>query len=65
MCDELQCIISGKGEVRFGTNIKAILCYLRASEKTSTLAKSDKHFKHEETARLRAYITNHTVFYLK
>ena len=59
MCDELQSIISGKGEVGFGANIQAILRYLRASEKASPLAQTDKHFKREETAWLKAYITQH------
>jgi hypothetical protein len=59
MRDELQCIISGKSEVSFGANIQAVLGYLRASEEASPLVKTDKHFKREETARLKVYITNH------
>jgi hypothetical protein len=62
MPDELQCIISGESQVRYGTNIQAVVSYLRASEETSTLAKTDKHFKREETARLRTYITNHNLW---
>ena len=50
MYDELQCIISGKSQVRYGSTIQAIAGYLRAGEEASTLDKSDKHFKSEETA---------------
>jgi len=62
MHDELQCIISGKSQVRYGATIQAVAGYLRASEATSTLAKTDKHFKREETARLRTYITNQNLW---
>jgi len=62
MSDELQRIISGKSQVRYGANIQAIVGYLRAGEATSTLDKTDKHFKREETARLRTYITNHNLW---
>ncbi len=59
MRDELQNVISGKSKVRHGTNIQAIIRYLRTSEKSSTLDKSDKRFKREETTRLKTYIDNH------
>ena len=51
MSDEIQRIISGESQVRFGKNIRTAIGYLRDSEKTSSLAKADKHFK-EETKRL-------------
>jgi hypothetical protein len=54
MRDELQCIISGKSEVSFGANIKAVLSYFRASEGASTLVKTDKHFKRKETVWVKA-----------
>ena len=62
MSDELQRIISGKSQVRYGANIQTIISYLRASEGTSALDKSDKHFKREETARLKAYITSQNLW---
>jgi len=62
MRNELQGIISGKSQIRYGTTIQTIADYLRAGEGTSTLDKSDKHFKREETARLRTYITNHNLW---
>jgi len=56
MHNELQHIFSGESQIRYGENIQAVIRYLRAGEKSSTLAKSDKHFKSEETARLKIYI---------
>ena len=58
MNDEIQNIISGKSQVRHGTNIKAVADYIRTGEKSSALDKSDKHFKREETERLIKYIEN-------
>jgi hypothetical protein len=62
MYNELQRIISGKSQVRYGANICAVLSYLSASEKSSALGKTDKHFKLEETKRLRQYIENHNLW---
>ncbi len=59
MNDEVQHIISGKSQVRYGTNIQAAINYLRESEKSSTLDKTDKHFKREETERLKKYFENY------
>ena len=56
MTDELQNIISGKSPVRYGTNIQAAISYLEASQASSALDKTDKHFKHKETERLKQYI---------
>jgi len=53
MNDEIQCIISGKSKVRYGSNIQAAICYLRTSEKSSALDKTDKHYKSEETKTLK------------
>jgi len=62
MNDEIQYIISGKSPVRHGTNIKAAIDYLRKSEKSSFLAKTDKYFKREETERLKQYIDNQSLW---
>ena len=56
MTNELQDIISGKSQVRYGTTIQAAICYLKASEASSSLDKTDKHFKREETKKLKQYI---------
>ena len=55
---EIQDIISGKSQVRYGTNIQTVADYIRTGEKSSALDKSNKHFKREETERLRKYIDN-------
>jgi hypothetical protein len=62
MNDELQCIISGKSQVRYGSNIQAAAGYLAASEKSSSLDTADKHFKHKETERLKHYIENQNLW---
>ena len=62
MHNELQNIISGESQVRYGKNIQAVICYLRASEKSSALDKTNKHFKREETTRLKTYIENHNLW---
>ncbi len=62
MNDEIQLVISGKGQVRYGTNIQAAINYLRKSEKTGALDKTDKHFKREETERLKNYIENQNLW---
>jgi hypothetical protein len=49
MNDEIQRVISGKGQIRYGTNIQAAINYLGKSKKTGALDKTNKHFKREET----------------
>ncbi|MDR3194780.1 MAG: hypothetical protein LBT76_05765, partial [Tannerella sp.] len=58
MHDEIQYIISGKSQVRFGTNIRAAVGYLTGCEKSGAMDKTDKRFKQEETERLKKYIEN-------
>lgn len=48
MKHELQNIISGKSQVKYGANIQAISCYLKNGKRTSTLAEKRIHFKKEE-----------------
>ena len=62
MNDEIQRIISGKSQVRYGTNIQAIISYLTSSEKAGALDKKDKHFKRKETESLKKYITNQNLW---
>ena len=62
MTDELQNIISGKSPVRYGTNIQAAISYLEASQASSALDKTDKHFKHKETERLKQYIDEQNLY---
>jgi len=63
MTNEIQCIISGKSQIRYGANIYAAICYLTSSTESGTLDKADKHFKREETERLRNYIDNQSLWY--
>ena len=60
--DELHNVLSGKNEVRFGTIIQAIACYLNNGEKASTTIESEKHFKKQETEKLENYISEHNLW---
>jgi len=62
MNNEIQCIISGKSQVRYGANIQAAVGYLTSSQKSGSLDKTDKHFKHEETKKLRKYIESQNLW---
>ena len=59
MKDEIQRVISGESAVKHGTTIQTILSYLARSQATSSMAKEDKHFKKEETKRLKHYAEEH------
>ncbi len=56
--NELQNIISGNEQVRFGKNIQAALTYLRTKKKTISGIKKTKFFKKQETEFLIEYINN-------
>jgi len=62
MNHEIQCIISGKSEVKHGTNIQTVISFLAGSQEPGSMAKTDKHFKREETKRLKQYIENHKLW---
>jgi len=53
---ELQLIISGKSQVKYGAIIQATASYLERSQGTSDLVKESKYFKKQETDRLILYI---------
>ena len=55
--DELHNVLSGKSQVRFGTIIQTIACYLNNGTQTSTNAEEEKHYKNQETKRLEDYIS--------
>lgn len=59
---ELQNVLSGKSEVRFGTIIQAIASYLKNGETSSAKAEGGKHFKIEETERLEKYIIQNNLW---
>lgn len=60
--NELQNILQGKSQVRNGELIQTISNYLRRSEKSSNLAKTDQYFKREETKRLVDFITTNNLW---
>ena len=62
MTNEIQRIISGKSQIRYGSNIHAAINYLTSSTKTGALDKTNKHFKHEETERLKVYVDNQNLW---
>jgi hypothetical protein len=62
MNNEIQRVISGKSQVRYGANIQAAISYLTGSAKPSALDKTDKHFKREETEKLKKYIDNQNLW---
>jgi len=53
---ELQLIISGKSQVKYGAIIQAAASYLERSQSTSDLVKESKYFKKQETDRLILYV---------
>ena len=53
---ELQLVISAKSTVKYGENIQAATCYLKRSERASSMAQDFKHFKKQETEILKVFI---------
>ncbi len=60
--DELQDIIQGKSQNSQKTLIQAIACYLGTSQRTSTMAENNKHYKQEETKILINYIDKNNLW---
>jgi hypothetical protein len=60
--NELFNILSGKSEVRFGTIIQTITCYLKDGDTTSSGLENEKHFKKQEAKRLEAFITERNLW---
>lgn len=61
---ELQLIISGKSQVKYGTTIQAAASYLERSQSTSDLVKENKYFKKQETERLILYVEKNALWFL-
>jgi hypothetical protein len=59
---ELQLIISGKSQVKYGAIIQATASYLERSQGTSDLVKESKYFKKQETDRLILYIEKNALW---
>lgn len=60
--NELFNVLSGKSEVRFGTIIQAITCYLKNGDTASSGLEDEKHFKKQETKRLEDFITERNLW---
>ena len=54
--DEIQGIISGENQVKYGNIIQTIIRYLRRSQETSRVDKTSKQFREEEEKHLRDII---------
>lgn len=55
MKDELQNIISGKSQVRYGATIQAISSYLRKSKSSSGTFESSQQIKSEEATLIKQF----------
>jgi len=55
--NELHNVLSGKSEVRFGTIIQTIACYLNNGSHTSSTIEDEKPFKKQEAKILEDYIS--------
>ena len=60
---ELQLIISGKSQVKYGAIIQAAACYLERSQGASDLVKESKYFKKQETDRLIQYAEENALWF--
>ncbi len=60
---ELQLIISGESQVKYGAIIQTIANYLSRSQSASSLVKEFKHFKKQETEILEQYITKNNLWF--
>lgn len=60
---ELQYILSGKSEVKYGNTIQTIAGYLRRSQETGRLASKEKYFKRKETLELINWINFNNFWY--
>jgi hypothetical protein len=62
MKDELFNIISGKGEVRYGTIIQAITCYLKNGKNSSGKIKNQKQVRKQEEESLISFATSNELW---
>lgn len=60
---ELQYILSGKSEVKYGNTIQTIAGYLKRSQETGRLASKEKYFKRKETLELINLINFNNFWY--
>jgi hypothetical protein len=54
---EIYDVISGKSQVRFGTAIQSVACYLSKGSQPGSKIENSKQFKEQEAKRLEIYIS--------
>jgi len=59
---EIQYVISGKGKVRNGTAIQAVVSHLRRSESSVSENKGSKLYKKQEEEHLKSYATENNLW---
>jgi len=59
---ELYDVLSGKSQIRFGTTIQTIACYLRDGTPSGSTIENTKHFKKQEEQRLEDFITRNNLW---
>ncbi len=59
---EIQHVISGKSQVRFGAAIQTVAGYLSTSTKSGTSVKNAKSLKQQETKRLETFAAKHNLW---
>ena len=62
MKHELQNIISGKSQVKYGANIQAVASYLKNGERTSALAEKGIHFKKQEESLIAQFASENALW---
>lgn len=55
---ELHNVLSGKSQIRFGTIIQSIACYLNDGAQASAIIEDEKYIKKQETKKLESYISD-------
>ena len=60
--NELQNVISGKSEVRYGAIIQSVAGYLKKGSPASSEIAQIKHYKKQEEQRLEAFISENSLW---
>ena len=60
--NELHNIISGKSQVKFGTTIQAIACYLRNGAQSGSKVENSKQIREQETKKLEDFISKESLW---
>ena len=60
--NELHNIISGKSQVKFGTTIQAIACYLGNGAQSGSKVENSKQIREQETKKLEDFISKESLW---